>query len=141
MKTREEEVEDYTNGYEQGFDTGYKHGWHSAKGGLQWKSVLEEQPPEKLLVLYFFECTGVSAGYYEGRCEEYPAENNHVFASPRGGFLTGDVTHWMYMPEDPLPRVDLSDNGVEYPNDEDTSTEPPFKLPDYDDGTMGMKAD
>ena len=143
---KEEEVENYTNGYGRGFEVGFTHGWNMGKGGLQWTDVMEEQPPKDTLIMYFFECTGVSAGYYEGRDDEYPGENDHVFSS-HDGFLTGDVTHWMHMPGEPKPHVDLSDSvRVERHYDDGTSetetiTEPPFKFPDYDDGTMGMKAD
>jgi hypothetical protein len=130
MKKKEEEVENYTNGYGRGFEVGYTHGWNMAKGGLQWTDVMEEQPPKDTLILYFFECTGVSAGYYDGRCDEYPGENNHVFGGG-GGFLTGDVTHWMHMPGEPKPHVDLSDSvRVERHYDDGTSETETIKMPD-----------
>jgi hypothetical protein len=44
--------------------------------------------------------TGIGVGYYYGRELEYPSENDHVFGG-NAGFLTGDVTHWMYAPEEP----------------------------------------
>lgn len=44
-------------------------------------------------VLYFFECVGSHAGYFEGKHNEMD-----VFAGLFGGFLSQDVTHWMPMP-------------------------------------------
>ena len=74
----------------------------SEKSKAMWIDVLVEHPEEDRLLLYFFsDCGGAFLGHYHGRDNEYPCENNHIFAS-ESGFLTGDVTHWMYVPEDPV---------------------------------------
>ena len=53
-------------------------------------------PSYPLMLLYFFEGTGIWLGFYYGRDEDYPDPNNHVFGS-NAGFLTGDVTHYCYI--------------------------------------------
>ena len=63
---------------------------------INWIKIEDEIPEEGRRLLYFFECTGVSLGFYFGRNEEYPCSNDHVFGS-NAGFLTGDVTHWCYI--------------------------------------------
>ena len=63
---------------------------------INWIKIEDEIPEEGRRLLYFFECTGVSVGFYYGRDEEYPCSNDHVFGS-NTGFLTGDVTHWCYI--------------------------------------------
>ncbi|MAF24029.1 hypothetical protein CL634_00370 [bacterium] len=79
------------------YDAGFEAGQRS-----QWIDI-EDHPPEmKRQVIYFHDDTGgAHIGFYFGRDEEYPCENNHVFGS-NVGYLTGDATHWMYMPEDPF---------------------------------------
>ena len=62
---------------------------------MNWTKIDDESPEEERLLLYFFECTGVSIGFYYGRDENYPSSNNHVFGGQ--GFLTGDVTHWCHI--------------------------------------------
>lgn len=74
----------------------------SEKSKAMWIDVLVKQPEENRLLLYFFSgCGGAFLGYYHGRDDEYPCENDHIFGGD-GGFLTGDATHWMYVPEDPV---------------------------------------
>ena len=65
-----------------------------------WIEIADEAPEQGRLLLYFFDCTGISLGEYHGIDEEYCPETGHVFAS-RDGWLTGDVTHWMYAPDVP----------------------------------------
>ena len=79
--------------YDAGFEAGKRN-------GPIWRKIEDEVPPKGVKLLYFFECTGISLGEYYGREPEYPCENNHVFAS-RNGWLTGDVTHWMPLPDVP----------------------------------------
>lgn len=66
----------------------------------EWVDITEQVPEEKKPLLYFFECTGVSAGYYYGIDEDYCPVSGHQFGGP-GGWLTGDVTHWQYYPGSP----------------------------------------
>jgi hypothetical protein len=48
----------------------------------------------------------------------------------------------MHMPGEPKPHVDLSGSvRVERHYDDGTSETETIKMPDYDDGTMGMKAE
>jgi len=67
---------------------------------LKWISIEDEVPPEGVNLLYFFDCTGISLGQYYGIEEKYCPETGHVFAS-HDGWLTGDVTHWMPLPDIP----------------------------------------
>ena len=67
---------------------------------MEWISIEDEAPEEERNLLYFFECTGVSAGRYYGIEPEYCPETGHVFGS-HDGWLTGDVTHWQYFPDAP----------------------------------------
>jgi hypothetical protein len=56
-----------------------------------WKQVAQDgYPDEKRLVWYYFKLTGVNAGYYQ------KTEYGHSFWGEHG-FLTNDVTHWMYL--------------------------------------------
>lgn len=56
-----------------------------------WISVNDRLPDEGVEILYYFEITGVSVGMFE---------RPNIFYG-RSGFLTGDVTHWMPLPEPP----------------------------------------
>ena len=67
---------------------------------MKWTELSEKIPEEGKRLFYFFEGTGSWSGFYFGRDEEYPCSNNHVFGS-QAGFLTGDVTHWCYVPDYP----------------------------------------
>ena len=68
---------------------------------IKWTDIAEHIPEEGRHLVYFFEGTGgPCCGFYFGRDEEYPCDNDHVFGCGTG-FLTGDVTHWMYLPEYP----------------------------------------
>ena len=67
---------------------------------MKWIKIEDKVPPEGVNLLYFFDCTGVSLGQYYGIDEEYCYETGHVFASA-DGWLTGDVTHWMPLPDAP----------------------------------------
>ena len=65
-----------------------------------WISIEDETPDENAPLLYFFECTGVSPGFYFGINDDYCPETGHQFGGPNG-WLTGDVTHWQYFPDGP----------------------------------------
>ena len=67
---------------------------------VNWIRIKDKIPEEGKRLLYFFEGTGVWLGFYYGRDESFPFEDNHVFGS-EFGFLTGDVTHWSYIPTYP----------------------------------------
>ena len=81
------------------YDEGFKDGEISMSDD-GWVSIEDQAPEEKVPLLYFFECTGVSAGHYYGIREDYCPETAHVFGG-HDGWLTGDVTHWQYYPESP----------------------------------------
>jgi hypothetical protein len=84
---------------------------------MKWISIEDQAPEMKRQVMYFHDMTGgAHIGYYFGRDEEYPAENDHVFAS-NIGWLTGDVTHWMYVPEDPFEDEGLAERRAEWIED------------------------
>ncbi len=55
-------------------------------------------PEKERLLFYFFDGVGVHAGKYDGIEVDYCPETGHVFGGANG-WLTGDVTHWMYVPE------------------------------------------
>jgi hypothetical protein len=57
--------------------------------------------------------TGTSLGFYFGRCDEYPSYNNHVFGG-NFGWLTGDVTHWAYVPTYPAGYEYHAEKNAEY---------------------------
>ena len=63
----------------------------------KWIKIEDETPEEERLLLYFFDMTGTSLGFYFGRDDQYPSDNDHVFGG-NFGWLTGDVTHWAYIP-------------------------------------------
>jgi len=101
------EEEAYKEGFADGYDSGTNYALNIVEDlteGLfsqnKWIDIEDELPRKGRRLLYFFEGTGVWAGFYYGRDEEYPSENNHVFGCEYG-FLTGDVTHWAYIPEYP----------------------------------------
>ena len=64
---------------------------------FRWIPLDEARPAENQKVLYFFEIVGTHPGYYAG-----PEEGMDTFVGLFGGFLGGDVTHWM-----PLPGFEL----------------------------------
>lgn len=91
----------YHKGYDKGFSDAQENlAQKFDKSSCQWINISERSPKEGVRLLYFFEGTGAWLGFYYGRDESYPDPNNHVFGSS-AGFLTGDVTHWCYMPEYP----------------------------------------
>jgi len=67
---------------------------------MKWIKIEDKVPPEGVNLLYFFDCTGISFGQYYGIEPDYCPETGHVFAS-HDGWLTGDVTHWMPLPDVP----------------------------------------
>lgn len=67
---------------------------------MNWIKIEDEIPEKGRRLLYFFEGTGVWLGFYYGIDEEYCSETGHVFGCQHG-FLTGDVSHWCYIPAYP----------------------------------------
>ncbi len=62
---------------------------------VRWIDARVRLPRPGQEVVYYFEVTGATHGRFErGTCQA-----DALFSS-RMGFLTGDVTHWMPMPED-----------------------------------------
>ena len=103
----------YTKGYDKGFsdaqenlskkfdkyyEKGFNKGWQKNEYQDKWIQMKDEAPEENRLLIYFFDGLMMPfwIGFYFGRDETYPSEDNHIFGSP-AGFLTGDVTHWMYV--------------------------------------------
>tara|TARA_R110002110_G_scaffold51016_3_gene150309 strand:- start:485 stop:868 length:384 start_codon:yes stop_codon:yes gene_type:complete len=84
------------------YDEGYADGVRSERQVEEhgWINIDDQTPEQEKPLLYFFDCTGVSAGYYYGIEEDYCPVNGHQFGGP-GGWLTGDVTHWQYYPGSP----------------------------------------
>ena len=62
-----------------------------------WIEFCNQAPSPCQRVLYFFEVTGISVGEFS------PPET----FSGKSGFLTGDVTHW-------LPLPDLTTSGISF---------------------------
>lgn len=106
---------DWQEGYQQGkhdlnrivalkedlaYEKGFNKGWQKSEYANKWISIKDEVPEEKVNLLYFFDCTGISLGQYYGIDPDYCPETGHVFASA-DGWLTGDVTHWMHLPNVP----------------------------------------
>lgn len=52
-----------------------------------WVACSERMPEIGQKVFYYFDIVGVHAGYYDG--------DNTFVKENGGGWLTGDVTHWM----------------------------------------------
>ncbi|MBJ9121009.1 DUF551 domain-containing protein [Citrobacter koseri] len=65
----------------------------------RWIPVSERMPEKGQKVFYYFDIVGVHAGYYDG--------DNTFVNENGGGWLTGDVTHWMEwnMPAAPQQEV------------------------------------
>mgnify|MGYP003649896587 CR=1 FL=1 len=95
------------------YEKGFNKGWQKSEYANKWIRIEDEAPEQKRLLLYFFEGTGgASIGFYFGIDEYYCPETGHVFGG--GGFLTGDVTHWMYVPEYPEGYEYLMEGHAEY---------------------------
>jgi len=80
---------------------------------INWIKIEDEIPEEERLLLYFFDMTGTSLGFYFGRDDQYPSDNDHVFGG-NFGWLTGDVTHWAYIPDYPEGCEDHAEMNAEY---------------------------
>ena len=94
---QEKLARDFDRAYERGYSQGFQRSEYQNK----WIKIEDQTPKEDILLLYFFEGTGGAfLGFYFGIDENYCPETGHTFGSPVG-FLTGDVTHWMYVPEYP----------------------------------------
>ena len=95
------------------YDAGFKAGQRGLQT-MKWTKIEDQIPEMKRQVMYWHDMTGgAHIGYYFGRDEEYPCENNHVFGS-NAGFLTGDATHWLYVPEDPIDDEPLKERRQEW---------------------------
>ena len=95
------------------YDAGFEDGKRSSK----WIDIEEQAPEMKRQVMYFHDMTGgAHIGYYFGIDDEDCPETVHVFAS-NIGWLTGDVTHWMYVPEDPFEDEGLLERRAEWIED------------------------
>ena len=79
---------------------------------MKWIKIEDETPPKGERLLYFFEGTGVSVGFYFGIDGDYCPETGHVFGG-NFGFLTGDVTHWQYIPDYPAGFEDFAEADAE----------------------------
>lgn len=73
---------------------------------MEWIKIEDQLPKDGQKVIYYFDLTGISVGFYER--VEYPKEftgsTEPVYGNQFGGkdgFLTDDVTHWMPWPEPP----------------------------------------
>ena len=123
-----EMTEDYNAGFKAGqydlnrivalkedlaYEKGFNKGWQKSEYANKWISIKDEVPEEKVNLLYFFDCTGISLGQYYGIEEDYCPETGHVFASA-DGWLTGDVTHWTYIPDYPEGCEDHAEANAEY---------------------------
>jgi len=77
---------------------------------MKWIDIEDEAPEKGKRLLYFHDMTGVSLGFYFGIDDEYCAETGHVFGG-QFGFLTGDATHWTYIPDYPegFEDIDIAD--------------------------------
>ena len=93
------------------FDRGYVEG--RAKYMNTWINIEDEAPEQERLVIYFHDMTGAGLGFYFGRDKEYPSDNDHVFGG-NFGWLTGDVTHWCYIPDYPEGFEDHAEANAEY---------------------------
>ena len=49
------------------YDKGYQEAKYKYMNNLNWIKIEDEIPEEGRRLLYFFECTGVSLGFYFGR--------------------------------------------------------------------------
>ena len=76
---------------------GFNGDWHKLMS--KWISVEDRFPEEGQRVIYYFERTGIDIGkYWQGK-KNYDKGINY-FGGNRG-FLGGDVTHWMPLPDSP----------------------------------------
>lgn len=64
-------------------DVEWLEGW---QGSLEWQEHAECEPLKEQAVIHYFDVTGVNAGMYRG--------DGH-YSSTLGGFLGGDVTHYI----------------------------------------------
>ena len=100
---------------------------------MNWIKIEDQKPEEGREVFYFFDFLGVYRGQYQQI--EYPKEMFKEGSEPvygdsffgQCGFLTDDVTHWMYtegrgtFPDVPEGYIEITDgNHREYALEEDT---------------------
>lgn len=65
---------------------------------FRWTTREEGVPKEGQRVIYYFSVVGAHPGRYAGREETEGPGGWDVFVGDFGGFLGGDVTHWMLRP-------------------------------------------
>ena len=80
---------------------------------MKWEKIDNSTPQKGKRLLYFHDRTGVSLGFYFGIDGEYCSETGHVFGG-QFGFLTGDVSHWCYMPDYPEGFEDFAEADIEW---------------------------
>lgn len=64
----------------------------------EWIKIEDQLPEENKKLFYYFEWTGVNRGYYT-----QGAYKTNIFYGEKG-FLSDDVTHWMYDDGEELPN-------------------------------------
>lgn len=95
-------------------DLAWLDGYKAPMKADKWNDIMLSAPMKRKQLIYFHDMTGgPHVGYYFGVDDSYPGENNHVFGGP-SGFLTGDATHWMYVPEPPFEDVELNERRDEW---------------------------
>lgn len=99
--------------YQRGYEKGFNKGWQKNEYQSKWIKIEDEAPEEERLVLYFHDMTGTHLGFYFGIDESYCSETGHVFGG-NFGWLTGDVTHWMYIPTYPEGCEDHAEFNAEH---------------------------
>ena len=80
---------------------------------MKWINIEDEIPEQESLLVYLFDRAGTSLGFYFGISKDFPSTNNHVFGG-NFGFITGQVTHWAYIPEYPQGYEDDAEKNAEY---------------------------
>jgi hypothetical protein len=88
------------------YDKGYQDAIYKYMNKLNWIEIEDEAPKKGKRLLYFHDMTGVSLGFYFGIDDEYCSETGHVFGG-QFGFLTGDASHWCYIPDYPEGFEDM----------------------------------
>ena len=65
---------------------------------FRWTTREEGFPEEGQAVIYYFQVVGTHPGRYAGRDDSEHGGGLDVFVGDFGGFLGGDVTHWILRP-------------------------------------------
>ena len=67
---------------------------------MKWIRVEDRLPEEGRKVIYYFGCVGIHIGKFMKDKDNIGLPYGNIFYG-KSGFLTDDVTHWMYLPEPP----------------------------------------